>query len=99
MSRSLMTACRFKHTDVAVRLLERSIALDPELGRRIDRWQSRNAFVEFLAQQPGLLWKEPEMGLWETFVLLQLASARDRNDLSAFRHRIGHHPGAAQPAL
>ena len=99
MSRSLMTACRFKHTDVAVRLLERSIALDPELGRRIDRWQSRNAFVEFLAQQPGLLWKEPEMGLWETFVLLQLTSARDRNDLRAFRGWLDDEPWVLQPAF
>src|SRR6266446_2882173 len=64
--------------DIALRLLERAIALDPELGRRIDRWQrseGRKAFVEFLAQQPGLLWHE--FGTpWETFVILQLASAR-----------------------
>jgi hypothetical protein len=73
---ALMTACRFKHTDIALRLLERLIALDPELGRRIDRWQSRKAFVEFLAQQPGLLWQEPETTPWERFVIAQLASAR-----------------------
>ena len=58
IGRALMTACRFKHTDIALRLLERSIALDPDLGRRIDRWQGRKAFVEFLTQQPGLLWHE-----------------------------------------
>jgi len=99
ISRSLMTACRFKHTNVALRLLERSIALDPELGRHIDRWQSRKAFVEFLAQQPGLLWKEPEMGPWETFVVLQLASARDRNDLPAFRRWLDDEPWVLQPAF
>ena len=84
IDRALMTACRFNHTDVAMRLLEGSIALDPDLGRRIDRWQSRKAFVEFLAQQPGLLWQEPETTPWEGFVFLQLASARDRNDLASF---------------
>jgi len=99
ISRALMTACRFKHVDVALPLLERSIALDPELGRRIDRWQSPKAFVEFLAQQPSLLWKEPEIGLWETFVVLQLASARDRNDLPAFRRWLDDEPWVLQPAF
>jgi len=97
--RALMTACRFKHTDVALRLLERAIALDPALGRRIDRWQSRNAFVEFLAQQPGLLWQEPETTPWETFVIAQLASARDRNDLAAFRRWLDDEPWVLQRAF
>src|SRR6266550_3041125 len=95
IGRALMTACRFKHTEVALRLLERSIALDPELGRRIDRWQrseGRKAFVEFLAQQPGLLWQEPETTPWETFVISQLANARDRNDLPAFRRWLDDEP-------
>jgi hypothetical protein len=96
IGRAFMTACRFKHTDIAVRLLERSIALDPELGRRIDRWQSRKAFVEFLAQQPGLLWQDPETTPWETFVVFQLASARDRNDLPAFRHWLDDEPWVLQ---
>ena len=88
---ALMTACRWKHTDVALRLLDRSIALDPQLGRRIDRWDSRKAFVEFLSQQPGLLWHE-QTTPWETFVVAQLASARDRNDLSAFRRWLDEEP-------
>ena len=99
IGRALMTACRFKHTDVALRLLERAIALDPALGRRIDRWQSRNAFVEFLAQQPGLLWQEPETTPWETFVIAQLASARDRNDLAAFRRWLDDEPWVLQRAF
>lgn len=95
---ALMTACRFKHTDVALRLLERSIALDPGLGRRIDRWQSGKAFVEFLAQQPGLLWHELETP-WETFVVLTLGSARDRNDLPAFRRWLDDEPWVLQPSF
>ena len=60
IGRAMMNACRFKHAGVALRLLERSIALDPDLGRRIDRWQGRQAFVEFLIQHPGSLWQEPD---------------------------------------
>ena len=96
IDRALMIACRFKHTHVALRLLERSIALDPELGGRIDRWQSRTAFVEFLAQQPGLLWQEPETSPWKTFVICQLAGARDRNDLAAFRRWLDDEPWVLQ---
>ena len=92
VSGALMIACRFKHLDVALRLLDRAIALDPELGRRIDRWHDRNAFVEFLAQQPGILYREPEMTPWQTFVTLQLGSARARNDLQAFRRWLDDEP-------
>ena len=99
IGRALMTACRFKHTDLALRLLDRSIALDPDLGRRIDRWQSRKAFVEFLAHQPGLLWQEAATTPWERFVILQLASARDRNDLPAFRRWLDDEPWVLQRAF
>lgn len=96
---ALMTACRFRHNDLALRLLERSIALDPELGRRVDRWQSRQAFVEFLTRQSDLLWQEPETTPWKTFVILQLARARDRNDLPAFRRWLDDEPWVLEPAF
>jgi hypothetical protein len=96
---ALMTASRFKHTDIALMLLERAIALDPKLGRRIDRWNSRKAFVEFLAQQPGLLWQEPEMTPWEKFVIAQLENARDRNDLPAFHRWLDDEPWVLERAF
>ncbi|HXT14914.1 MAG TPA: ankyrin repeat domain-containing protein [Gemmatimonadaceae bacterium] len=99
---ALMTACRFRHTGVARRLLERAIALDPELGRRIDRWHSgdgRQAFVDFLERQPSLLWQDPQMVPWETFVVLQLARARDRGDLSTFRRWLDDESWVLQPSF
>ena len=53
---AFMCACRFEHEAVASLLLERSIALDPELGRHIDGQRSgpgpsavegRLAFIEY----------------------------------------------------
>jgi hypothetical protein len=100
IGRALMSACRFKHTGVALRLLERSIALDPDLGRRVDRWQGREAFVEYLIQHPGALWHmRPESTPWEVFVGLQLGSARDRNDLPVFRRWLEDEPWVLQPAF
>jgi hypothetical protein len=100
IGRALMSACRFKHTEVALRLLARSIALDPDLGRRIDHWQGREAFVEYLIQHPGALWHmRPETTPWEAFVELQLGSARDRNDLAAFVRWLEDEPWVLQPAF
>lgn len=99
IGRALMSACRFRHTGVALRLLERAVALDPDLGRRVDRWQGRQAFVDFLIQHPGGLWQEPENTPWETFVILQLADARNRNDLPAFRRWLEDEPWVLQPSF
>ncbi len=99
IGRALLSACRFRHAGVALRLVERSIALDADLGRRIDRWQGRQAFVEFLIQHPGGLWQEPETTPWEVFIILQLSSARNRNDLSAFRRWLDDEPWVLQPSF
>jgi hypothetical protein len=102
IGRALLSACRFRHAGVALRLLERAIALDPELGSRIDRWrrsEGRQAFVEFLIGHPGGVWQRPEITPWQTFVVLELGSARDRNDLPAFRRWLDDQPWVLQPAF
>ena len=92
VNRAFMSACRFKHTQVALRLLERAITFDREFRRRIEQWGSRQAFVEFLAQQPGILWQTQRMTPWQTFVVLQLGVARDGNDLTAYRRWLDEEP-------
>jgi len=99
IGQALLSACRFRHAGVALRLLECSVALDPDLGRRIDRWHDRPAFVEFLIQHPGGLWQEPEATPWEAFVILQLSSARNRNDLPAFRGWLEDEPWVLQSSF
>lgn len=100
IGRALMNACRFRHAGIASFLVERSVALDPDLGRRIDRWQGRQAFVEFLIQHPASSaeWKI-EMTPWEAFVFRQLTSALDANDLPAFRRWLQDEPCVLQPSL
>jgi hypothetical protein len=98
--RALMNACRFKHAGIASRLLERSVALDPDLGRRIDRWQGRQEFVEFLIQhQASWATEGPETKPWEAFVIRQLTSALDGNDLPAFRRWLQDEPWLLQPSF
>ena len=100
IGRALMNACRFKHTNVALWLAERSVALDPDLGRRINGWQSRQAFVEFLIQHPASWATEgPETTPWQAFVIRQLTSALDGNDLPVFRRWLQDEPWVLQPSF
>ena len=104
IGRALMNACRFKHAGVASSLVERSVALDPDLGRRIDRWKGRQAFVEFLIQHPASVWsggptEGPETTPWEAFVIRQLTSALYGNDLRAFRRWLQDEPWVLQPSF
>ena len=100
ITRALIDACRFKHAGIASFLLDRLAALDPELGRLIDRWQGRQAFVEFLIQRPASAseWGL-EMTLWESFVFRQLTSALAAGDLPAFHHWLQEEPSLLQPAF
>jgi hypothetical protein len=97
IARALVNACRFTHRSIASRLLERAIAFDPELGRRIDRWRDRSSFIEFLIQHPGSYWsggptERRETTLWEAFVIRQITSALDENDLPGFRRWLEDEP-------
>lgn len=90
---ALMNACRFKHARMAMWLLDRAIALDPDLGRRIDRRQGREAFVDFLIKHPASWATEgPETTPWQSFVIRQLTSALDHGNLSAFGSWLDEEP-------
>ena len=104
IGRALMNACRFKHVGLALGLLERAVALDPALERRIDRWQDRQSFVEFLSHHPGSHWsggptETHETTPWEAFVIRQLTNAIDRNDLPAFRRWMEEEPWVLEPSF
>jgi hypothetical protein len=96
IGRALMNACRFKHVELAQRLLDRAIALDPDLRRRIDRWQGRQAFLEFLIQHPGS-YENRERTPWESLVIRQLQSALEGNDLAAFHRWLEDEPWVLDP--
>ena len=97
---ALMNACRFKHERLALWLLDRAIALDPELGRRIDRWQSRQAVIEFLIQHPASWATEgPETSPWQAFVIRQMTRAHDDGDLPAFLRWLEDEPWVLQSSF
>jgi hypothetical protein len=71
----------FGHEAVASLLLDRLIALDPELGANIDGGIGRPAFVKFMEKGGGDV---IAVGPWKAFVMRQVWRALHERDLSAF---------------
>jgi len=83
-------ACHFEHETVAALLLERSITVDAELGRRIDGGPGRAAFVQyFLANRPNVRDPDP-FRPWQAFVEKQVWQAKRDGDLTSFVDRLRH---------
>ena len=84
---AFMCACGFKHKEIASLLLDRCIALDPELGRRIDAWQGRSAFIDYLGEHA-----ERHGSPWQTLVVNEVRKAIVDDDLSAFSRWLDREP-------
>jgi hypothetical protein len=84
VNQAFISACGFQHATEAALLLDRSIALDAELGRRIDDGPGRSAFVQYvIANGLGLTTDNPA-GLWRAFVMQQVARSVNNDDLTSF---------------
>jgi hypothetical protein len=82
VNEAFICACRFAHETVALLLLERSIALDPELGEHIDGSLRRLAFVQyFIEKRPA---HATAVGPWKAFVMEQVKRAVLDGDRTAF---------------
>lgn len=90
---AFMCACRFQHKAIASFLLERCIALDVDLGSRIDGWQSRSAFIEYLVDHP-----QEFGGPWHTLVVSEVRRAILEEDLSAFVRWLQREPNLLSDA-
>lgn len=81
-------ACGFKHEALASLLLDRAIALDPELGAHVDASVGRPAFVAyFIDKRPQ---HTSEAGLWKAFVMEQVGRAVSSHS--------GHETSVASPS-
>ncbi|HKE95971.1 MAG TPA: hypothetical protein VKB34_16810 [Povalibacter sp.] len=82
---AFVTACRFGNEAIASFLLDRCIALDPELGRNIDARMSRTDFISYLKEHPQeyRISNTPIMP-WRAFILHTALSAIEANDLASF---------------
>jgi hypothetical protein len=84
MNEAFTYACHFEHATVAALLLDRSITLDAELGRRIDGGPGRSAFIQyFIESKPDVHDPDP-FRPWEAFVKQHVIRAMDDGDLPSF---------------
>jgi len=86
VNEAFMCACRFQHAAAAALLLDRSITLDAELGRRIDDRLGRSSFIEYIiAESETLAFTNAEpAGPWQAFVMRQVVRAVNDGDLASF---------------
>lgn len=81
-------ACGFKHDAVASALLDRAIALDPDLGVQIDGAVGRSEFIGyFIANAPG---HAAELGLWKAYAVERIARTISSHS--------GHETSVASPS-
>ena len=90
VNEAFMCACRFKQEAVASLLLERSIALDPDLGGRIDGSVGRHAFITHCIERGRSDAKRA--GLWVAFVMDQVSRAAHDGDVTAFVSGLQREP-------
>jgi ankyrin repeat protein len=88
VNEAFMYACHLQHATAAALLLDRSIAHDAELGRRIDGGPGRSAFIQhFIENKPDVHDPDP-FGPWQAFVEQQVMRAMVDGDLAAFVDRL-----------
>jgi hypothetical protein len=78
---AFVCACRFEHEAVASLVLERSIALDPELGKHIDGSTDRVSFIRCFKKSD--LAQAAALGLWKAFVMEQVRRTVQDGDVTA----------------
>ena len=87
VTEAFRVACGFRHDAVASLLLDRAIALDPELGAQVDASVGRLAFVRYFIDYGPQ--HATEVGLWKAFVMEQVGRA-----VSSYS---GHETSVASP--
>ena len=86
VSDALNCACHFEHENIAAFLLDRLVAHDAELGRRVDEGPGRVAFVKSLIEERATLAfirATPE-GPWQASLMQRVVRAIHDDDLTTF---------------
>jgi Ankyrin repeats (3 copies) len=93
VNEAFMYACSFEHEAVASLLLERSIALDPELGKQVDGSGGRPAFIRDFVKKGTVDFDHARaVGPWRTFLMGQIKRAIHDRDLTAFLRGLQREP-------
>jgi hypothetical protein len=84
VNEAFMYACHLQHATAAALLLDRSITLDAELGKRIDGGPGRSTFVEYIISNSLAFTNADPAAPWQAFVMRQVVRAVNDGDLTSF---------------
>lgn len=84
VNEAFMYACHLQHATVAALLLDRAIALDAEMGRRIDGGPGRGAFIQYFIEHKPHVHDADPFQPWQAFIMQQVEQALHDGDLPSF---------------
>lgn len=89
---AFICACRFQYEPIAVQLLDRAIALDPELGRHVDG-VGRLEFVRHFIEHGSMTEAQfTELGPWTAFVVSQVKHAAHEGEIETLVTQLTRAP-------
>jgi hypothetical protein len=86
VNEAFVCACHFDHEAVASLLLDRSIALDPEVVMHLEGGTDRISFIKAFAKSD--VEQVAELGLWRVFVMEEVRRTVHDRDVTAFVGRL-----------
>jgi len=93
INEAFLCACRFEHEAAASVLLERAIALDPQLGKQVDGSAGRLACIRYLIKERALAFvRATPAGPWQALLMEQVMRAVHEGDLTAFVRGLQREP-------
>jgi hypothetical protein len=93
VNEAFICACCFEHEAVASLLLERSIALDADLGTHVDGSLGRSPFITSFIEKGSVDFAHATtVGPWKAFVMGQVQRAVHERDLAAFLRGLQREP-------
>lgn len=84
VNEAFLYACYLQHASAAELLLNRSIALDPESGRKIDAGPGRSAVIRYFIANKPEEHRPNAFTLWQSFVKQRISDALHKGDLTSF---------------
>jgi hypothetical protein len=88
VNEAFMYACHLQHATAAALLLDRSIGLDAELGRRIDSGPGRSTFIQYFIENKPDVHNADPFRPWQAFVEQQVVREMHDGDLTSFVERL-----------
>jgi Ankyrin repeats (3 copies) len=85
-------ACHLGHASVAAELLDRSVTLDTESGKRIGSGPGRFTFIQYLIENKPDINDSDPFRPWEVFVRLHVSRSMDDGDLASFVDLLQRNP-------